>query len=906
MRKQSLRRALIGALLLSICTAMLAAQAPAALAAPAVPGALDTTFAGFTDDGIAFATDMRSINSIALQGDGNLVVVGSTGIDNELGVFRYAPNGRRDISFGSYGKAIFSDLFTATVVALQSDGRIVVGGTRNDDFHLARLTPTGALDTSFDGDGWFADVDAQLSVLSDIIVQSDGKIVACGNAEVGGDSDFGVARYTANGWRDSSFSDDGKVSIPFGGEDICESVVQQNDGKLVLAGQRSSTSAFGDDDFAVARLHSTGLLDGEFDGDGKLTTGFGGDECATDVALQPDGKIVVLGSPRFEPKSSHIARYLPNGALDSTFDGDGKRTIPVDGLTDLMLQPNGKILALGHHKSPDGDNKFALHRMKSNGAPDTMFDGDGIAWLDFGGNDRGTDLALLPDGRILVAGTKDTTGVLARLWQNGTNFDTGGQQAHSLAFPPVYPAGSYAYVYALTTQADGKLLAAGELRNPSSGASEAVITRFFSNGQVDRTFGTGGTTRLWVGNFNAARAIAIQLDGTIVIAGESTWTGGWVEFMVARFLPNGAPDSSFGENGNNYRLANFSSGASVDKGTALALAPDGKIVVAGSAWNGSTWVWGVARWNSIGTPDISFDGDGKLFLDLGPASSANAVFVQPDGRIVLGGNTGGNDFALARLLDNGVLDATFGDYKNGLSITDMGGNDGVTALALASNGWIYAAGYSYQGGMDDFALTQYQPNGVLAQCPIGQKCSNWPDGKSFIDMGGSDQPYAMALRGDNRLVVAGCSDQHMAAAQVSTTELGQPIRFQTDFVGHFDCAYGVQFSGTSKEKIVLAGQQSYDSTTNIALARFLTTAYKNGSTAMVAPANAPVTQDAAVPTPPSPTATEETATPDTTVPTSPPAPAGDQTTQETTVPTSSPKPALAPRSDQVDLSGTQR
>jgi uncharacterized delta-60 repeat protein len=166
------------------------------------------------------------------------------------------------------------------------------------------LTPTGALDSSFDGDGWFEDFDNQLSILSDVIVTSEGKIAACGSAKVGKDTDFGVARYLTDDRRDIAFSGDGKPTIPFGGEYWCQSIVQQSDAKLMLAGDRASTSTFGDDDFALAGISPSGVLDGTFDGDGKLTTGFGGDETATDVVLQPDGNIVALGS-QFAPHAGH-------------------------------------------------------------------------------------------------------------------------------------------------------------------------------------------------------------------------------------------------------------------------------------------------------------------------------------------------------------------------------------------------------------------------------------------------------------------------------------------------------------------------------------------------------------------------------------------------------------------------
>jgi uncharacterized delta-60 repeat protein len=658
-----------------------------------------------------------------------------------------------------------------------------------------------------------------------------------------------------------------------------------------------------DDDFAVARLTSSGQLDSGFDKDGKLTTGFGHFEAATGVAIQPDGKIVALGSD-YNTNTSYMARYNSNGTLDKTFDGDGKLTIPVDKLWKVAVQPDGKILAVGYHKSPDGDKKFALRRLLSSGAMDTSFDFDGVAWLDFGGADDGFAVNVQPDGRILAAGTMGSAAVVARLWQNGTQFDTGGQQVQSLSFGQLYPPGSYATALALATQADGKLLTAGELRNKAGTASEAIVTRFLPDGLLDRSFAVEGTAHLQIGGFTSARAMAIQPDGKIVVAGYSSISYYHAEFMVARYLPTGAPDSSFGLNGTNYRLGNFQADTGVDKGTAVALAPDGKIVVVGSAWNGSAWVWGVARWNGNGTPDTTFDNDGLLLLETGSASSANAVVVLPDKRILVGGNSGGNDFAVGRLLESGVLDASFGEYRNGYSILDMGGNDGVTALALASDGRIYAAGYTYQGSINAFVVAQYQPNGVLTSCPIGQACGNWPDGKRYITFSGADQPYAIALRGDNQLVVAGCSSNHMAAAQMSTTAIDQPIRFQVDFPGNVDCAYGVQFAGTNKDKVVLAGQQNYDSLSNIALARFQTTASTTGSAAIVAAADGQPPQDTTVPTP-SPAA-EQPATPDTTAPTPEPtfAPTDEQTTPEPVIPTPALEPTLAPTSSEVGLPDT--
>ncbi len=223
---------------------------------------LDISFAGFGNQGVVTPPELASVNDIAVQPDGRLVVVGPTATNHQLAVYRYLSNGQLDTSFDGDGKALVPNMFGAEAVALYSDGRIVVGGTRwngsgnGHDFQLARLTPSGALDPSFDGDGWAEDFDPELIWLDAILVQPDGKIVACGYAEVGGDEDFGVTRYNENGARDNSFGGDGKVTIGFGGNDRCHDLALQNDGKLLVVGMMAGS----DDDFAVARLESNGTL----------------------------------------------------------------------------------------------------------------------------------------------------------------------------------------------------------------------------------------------------------------------------------------------------------------------------------------------------------------------------------------------------------------------------------------------------------------------------------------------------------------------------------------------------------------------------------------------------------------------------------------------------------------------
>jgi uncharacterized delta-60 repeat protein len=803
---------------LGLSTALLAASVSLVGAAPDVPGDLDMSFAGFGAGGKVITSGVGGDASrMALQPDGKFVVVGSTGAD--LLVMRYLPNGVLDTTFSGDGIATFSSaLFEpyAYAVAIQSDGKIVVGvsqGTSPADFMLARLTPAGELDPSF-GNGGFVTTDfsGDDDFAAAVLIQPDGKIVAAGGSWIGGAWDFVTARYNTDGSLDTTFAGDGKGSVEFGSNAYALDIALQEDSKLVLVGEN-------DGDFAVARLNKDGTLDNSFDGDGKLTTGFGDYEYAYTVAIQPDGKIVAAGS---DGANALIARYHPNGALDDSIDGDGKRSIA--GLSgyifDAAIQPVGKILLLGFHRSsPDSDRKFTFYRLNPDGSMDTTFDGDGNALIDLGGDDIGHALALQPDGRIIASGMSDSNHVLLRLWPDGS-FDTGGQQTHGLAFPPGYQPGQRESANGLALQPDGSFLVAGEVYVPDSSFSSAFVTRFNPDGLPDPSFGTNGSIRTGFGLLNNATAVAVQPDGKVVIAGYSIFDTQLTlaDFLVARFHPNGAPDTSFGLNGS--YLIDFANGA--DAGTALALAPDGKIVVAGNAWNGARQIWGIARLTDSGLPDTSFDMDGKAYVDFIGANFASAVVVQPDGKIIIGGDYNG-DFFLQRLLVTGERDSGFGINGGGYNFTDMGGTDGITALALAPNGWLYAAGYRRIQNNADMALAQYTPEGMLASCADPANCHTWPTGTFFVDVGINDHAYALDLREDNQLVAAGCINRHFAGVQVRTDGDSTTLLFNTDMVG-LDCARAVKFSGANK--IVMAGTQELDpfsSDMNIALARFETT-----------------------------------------------------------------------------------
>ena len=322
-----------------------------------VDGSLDSSFDG---DGIlitVLAND--SANSVALQSDGKIVVAGTS---NQMGNLKFSLL-RYDV-FGSLDSSLDGDgILTTDVgndsgnsVALQSDGKIVVAGTSSDDFCVLRYNADGSLDSSLDGDGILT-TDVGIDRGNSVALQSDGKIVVAGTS----DDDFCVLRYNADGSLDSSFGGgDGIVTVDLGGIDRGNSLALQSDGKIVVAG----TS---DDDFCVLRYNADGSLDSSFGGgDGIVTVDLGGIDRGNSLALQSDGKIVVAGTTDIGGSEDFaVVRYTVNGSLDWSFGGgDGIVTVDLGGNdsgNSVAIQSDGKIVVAGTAVGAYRD--FALVRL---------------------------------------------------------------------------------------------------------------------------------------------------------------------------------------------------------------------------------------------------------------------------------------------------------------------------------------------------------------------------------------------------------------------------------------------------------------------------------------------------------------------------------------------------------------
>jgi uncharacterized delta-60 repeat protein len=395
-----------------------------------------------------------------------------------------------------------------------------------------------------------------------------------------------------------------------------------------------------------------GDLDPSFDGDGKVLTDFvSGFDQARGIAIQPDGKIVAAGlAPAPGNDNFGLARYNPNGSLDPSFDGDGRVTTDFAGGFDqanaVAIQADGKILAAGAAAVSGSD--LAVARYNADGSLDLSFDGDGMLTTDYGfGSSVAQDLAIQSDGKIVAAGFGAATGYDFFLTRYNTNGspDTTFDGDGKVTFPGLGSNDNRAN--SVVIQGDGKIVAAG-CTSCFSSASDFALVRYNSNGSLDASFdGEGNAKTDFAAGDDQAYALAILGDGRLVTAGGATVSGG-VDFALARYQTDGSLDTAF--DGDGKATTDFA--GSSDQAYALSIQIDGKIVAAGRALVSGTFDVALARHKADGSLDTAFSLDGKVTTDFGGNfDQANGVALQPDRKIVIGGFarvSGADDFALAR------------------------------------------------------------------------------------------------------------------------------------------------------------------------------------------------------------------------------------------------------------------
>ena len=413
---------------------------------------------------------------------------------------------------------------------------------------------------------------------------------------------------------DHSFGTGG-VTIGMTGNSInAGKIIVQPDNKIIQVVTNYNSS-----NFFLLRYKSSGPLDSSFGSNGKVQTAMGnGGSYSNSAALQPDGKIVVVGFAygNGTPGDFAIARYLANGNLDSSFGSNGKLISSIgpydDAAYDVTIQQDGKIVVAGSSNDNNYTSFFAVARYHPNGAIDSSFGQNGTAVFHLGpfitsiggyyygryANEWAKVIAAQPDGKIVVAGS-------------------------SYALHNCYDY--YGSVY----------------------CDEALgMARLNSDGSFDSTFGSNGRVRDTL-LLRTASGMALQADGRILVTGY----GNQQAFIAERYNSNGNLDSTFGTNGK--VIYNVGGSGFNSHSNALAILANGKIVLSGQASNNS---FAVARLLTNGSPDVSFNGTGSETFHIQPGSAdyASSVAIH-DAKIIIGGYTvNGNtqSVVVVRLLDN--------------------------------------------------------------------------------------------------------------------------------------------------------------------------------------------------------------------------------------------------------------
>ncbi len=416
-----------------------------------------------------------------------------------LSICSKAQNGSLDLGFGNSGIATsdFGNSESANSVAVQNDGKIVVGGTvligAAQKFGIARYNTNGTPDNSFGTNG---QVVTDIDTLGDCVcvkVLSNGKILALGR----GMHDFILVRYLSNGSKDSTFGINGIVIAD--NPNIVAFVYDmaiQNDGKIVIAGSHHNGGS--NYDALVFRLNVDATMDTTFGNAGMhlLQLGLDVDE-ALSVKLQNDGKIVLGGIVGTgNDRDFLLIRLKINGSLDSTFGNNGMQITAIGPVYDICrtvcIQNDGKILASGYtyYNLPNARD-LVIVRYNANGSLDNTFGTGGISVVMTDSIDYGSTAGVLPDGKIVVGGTRKT-----------------------------------------------------------ATAYDFLLTCFNSTGQLEATFGNGGATTTDYMGSNAANSLAVQNDGRIVVAGITNNNGAGNDFMVTRYVydlpsPEGINDNEY-------------------------------------------------------------------------------------------------------------------------------------------------------------------------------------------------------------------------------------------------------------------------------------------------------------------------------------------------------------------------
>ena len=637
-------------------------------------GSLDNTFNG---KGFKVFKLYSKETTVAIQKDGKIIVGGSAVVDNtnRYLLYRLNTDGSEDKTFTKVGK-LTDSVISYKSLAIQEDGKIIASGYKTDMsgrniFIITRYNTDGTVDVNFKSTGIpdaytsanglppgaFSPLKRNLANLID----ANGNILVAGTIK----NDFGIARFKQDGSFDTLVTVNFTVS-----DNFLLSAAIGNDGKIILFGSP-----------AIASLNPDLSLNTNFSTDGKLLIVDEGIlQGINSIAIQKDGKIVQLGSiigtfGNYYPNIA-AARLNSNGSVDKLFGNMGQlNEVLVRTYTNFYsaaVQEDGKIVAGG--AGFNGTRmQFGLARYKTNGSLDSTFSGEGKVMTDLGNIKYGgliQSIAIQSDGKIIAGGYSERGLSLVRYNSNGT-------VEHN--YEPNYYTQT---INSIAIQKDGRFIA----------ASPNGLTRY-TNFEVDNTFNRGRFLIYpTINNYEiSGKQIALQKDEKIIVLGSSNTANSYLN-VVLRYNVNGKLDSTFGTNGIAFNYLKDDH----DDASSICIQTDDKILIGGSFHDiniFATRTFSITRLNKNGSIDSTFN-KGEIVHPFSEGLDfCNTIKLQKDGKIIIAGHSivdGQQLFKIARFNSDGSVDKTF---NNTGSVTTYpnGAFANIASIAIQGNN-LYAVG----------------------------------------------------------------------------------------------------------------------------------------------------------------------------------------------------------------------
>ncbi|WP_291115697.1 T9SS type A sorting domain-containing protein [Flavobacterium sp. UBA6135] len=675
-------------------------------------GSIDATFQMSTFSETGF------INDIAIQADGKIIVGGNFNKmngENVSNLVRLNPDGSKDASFiGFFGNIIYS-------IAIQANGKIVIGGTGtylvNEHYQksMVRLNSNGTIDPTFDfGSLGFAPTNSATPIYK-VVVQPDGKIIAGGSfTAFNGIGPGKLIRFNADGTKDTSFD----IGLGSNDNGTISDILLQADGKIILCGGFGNWN--GQNFGRLCRLNADGSTDTSFTN--FFNTSNSG---PLKIAKQADGKILGVGPFTVSNDIKRIVRLNLDGSIDYTFIN----SIHNSSLRNIHIQSDNKILIGGVMSSDRMDGlKNGVGRFNMDGSIDNSFN------LNTGLNDEVNAIALQPDNKTLLGGNFTRFNGLVQHRLLRLNDEAEIDNTFSIG------SGFNNTVTSISVQTDTKIIVGGNFTEYNDQTFNHLV-RLNSNGTIDNGFTIG------TGFNNTVETILLQPDGKIIVGGNFTQFNGSPQNYLTRLNTDGTKDTNF-----------VAGDALNNKVSSLALLPNGSILVGGNftSFNGQNQNR-LLLLNNDGTKNAQFN------IGSGFGFEVKDIAVQSDGKIIIA------SLIPIRLNDDGSTDTGFNVNL-----------PGTKTIAIQEDGKILLGGYFYTfDGIPQKRIIRLNPDGtkdvsfdVSSIGTSGLSTSGFTEGSCTT----------VVIQPDNKIWVGGSFFHYRGASSFSAIRLlGDNVLATTNF-----------------------------------------------------------------------------------------------------------------------------